>query len=138
MATETVYGSGTVKGGRLKITVIPAIASLPDGPVELVVSRRKATRSAQANAYYWGVVLEALHRLTGYEPDELHDICKAKFLPKRVAFCDGNGEVVGDYVVGGTTTRLSTNEFYDYVERIRRWAADELNCPIPSPHEDAA
>ena len=102
--------------------------------MELTLSRRRATRSPQANAYYWGVVLHALSEYTGYTVDELHDICKAKFLPKKLAISKSNGEIVDEYVLGGSTRSLNTNDFYEYVERVRQWAA-ELDCYIPDPNE---
>lgn len=76
--------------------------------------------------------MQALSQHTGYTQDEMHDISKAKFLPKTLAIADGNGEVVGEYVLGGSTRRLNTHEFYAYIERVRQWAA-ELDCDTPDP-----
>lgn len=131
--TETVIGAGEMRNGRLKIIRFPALDGLKDGPVDITVTRKRATRSAQANAYWWGVVLAALSEHTGYTRDEIHEIVKAKFLPRQLAVCDGNGEVIGEYVIGGTTTRLTTVEFGELIERVRVWAAEELGCEIPEP-----
>lgn len=110
------------------------VAQLPDGwEMELSLTRLRATRSVQANAYYWGVVLKALAEHTGYTADEMHDVCKAKFLSKHLALQNGNGEIVGEFVLGGSTRKLKTNEFYDYVEAIRQWAAANLDCDTPDP-----
>ena len=132
-----VYASGIVRNGRLKIRqsdVLGAqLAELRDGVVEIEVRRKRATRSQQANAWYWSQVVGRVAEHTGYTPDEIHDIYKAKFLPKRLAFADGNGEVKGEFVIGGTTTRLSKLEFYEYCESIREWAADTLGVVIPDP-----
>jgi hypothetical protein len=138
---DLVVASATVKDGRLFIRnrrdFDRQIAQMKDGwEMELSVSRRRATRSPQANAYYWGVVLQLLSEFTGYTVEEMHDICKAKFLPKKLAIADSNGEVVGEFVLGGSTRTLNTNEFYEYVERIRQWSA-ELDCYIPDPNEAA-
>lgn len=129
--------SATIREGKLFIRnrrdFDRQIAQMRDGAeVEVAVTRRRATRSPQANAYYWGVVMQALSQHTGYTPDEMHDICKAKLLPKKLAIADGNGEVVGEFVLGGSTRSLNTNEFYEYVERVRQWAA-ELDCDTPDP-----
>ena len=99
--------------------------------VEITIRRAFATRSAQANRYYWGVVLGYLSEHTGHTPDELHDICKAKFLPKQLAVCDHNGEIVGEYVIGGSTAGLGVEEFAAYVNAIVDWARDALGVSIP-------
>jgi hypothetical protein len=110
------------------------VAQLPDGwEMELSLTRLRSTRSLEANAYYWGVVLAILADYTGYSADELHDVCRAKFLSKQLAVCNGNGEIVGEFVLGGSTRKLTTQEFYDYVERIRVWMRDDLDCPTDDP-----
>jgi len=106
--------------------------------VEIIVRRAYATRSTKANAFYWGVVLQALAEHTGHLPEELHDILKAKFLPKALAVCDLNGELRGEYVIGGSTASLSVEEFSEYMNRIIRWAQDELGVVIPQPDSEAA
>lgn len=133
--TETALGAGVIRGGRLKITRFPALESLRDGPVDIAVTRRRATRSAVQNNFWWGVVVALLSEHTGFSPDEMHDVLKAKFLPRRLAVTDGNGEIVNEFVVGGSTTRLSTLEFGELIERVRQWAADYLGVLIPEPNE---
>lgn len=110
-----------------------ALLLWPDGPATLTVERESVTRSTQANAYYWGVVVEALADHTGYTPDETHDTLKIKFLPKAVAIRTGNGEVIAEFVIGGSTRVLKVGEFFDYVERIRQWAFEMLDVDIPPP-----
>lgn len=137
---DCVVASAKTRDGRLYIRnrreFNQMVAQIPETwELEVTIARRRATRSAQANAYYWGVVLEALSEHTGYTPEELHDVCKAKFLPKALALNNGNGEVVDEYVLGGSTRSLKTNEFHEYVEKIRRWAGADLDCYIPDPGE---
>ena len=103
----------------------------PDGPATLTVEREAATRSLEANAYYWGVVVKALADHTGYTADETHEVLKIKFLPKDVALRTGMGEVVAEFVIGGSTRTLTVGEFFDYVERIRQWAFEALDVDIP-------
>lgn len=133
---EAVIVSARVTRGRVAIRdrarYEEMVRLLGDGDVEVTIRRRRSTRSEAANNYYWGVVLESLSGHTGYTPDELHEICKAKFLPKRLAVCNGNGEIAGEYVIGGSTTKLNVLEFGDYLAAIRRWALD-LDCDIPDP-----
>lgn len=136
---DLIVATAQTKGGKLYIRNRRAfdeqIARLDDRwELEVTVTRLRATRSPQANRYYWGVVMEALSQHTGYTPEEMHELCKAQFLPRKLAVSDGNGEVVGEFVLGGSTRSLKTNEFYEYVERVRQWAA-ELDCYVPDPRE---
>lgn len=133
-AFETI---GHVRSGRLKIRrrkdLAAALRRMRDGEVLVSITRHRATRSVQQNRWYWGVIVEVLAEHTGYTPDEIHEVLKAKFLPKRIAIADGNGEVRGEFVIGGTTTRLDKVEFGEYCEAIRQWAADSLSLVIPDP-----
>jgi hypothetical protein len=110
-----------------------ALAQWVDGPVTITVEQPQATRSQQANRYYWGVVVKALSDHTGYAPTEMHDVMKAKFIPRIVALRRANGSVIGEYVIGGSTAVLFTWEFFEYVEHIRQWAFEDLDCGIPPP-----
>lgn len=101
--------------------------------VEVIIRKRRSKRSDKQNRYYWGQILELLSERTGHTPDELHEYCKARFIPKRLAICDGNGVVIDDRVVGGSTTKLNREEMADYCEDIRRWAAEDLSLVIPDP-----
>lgn len=103
--------------------------------LEVTVKRLRATRSQQANKYWWGVCLALASEHTGYAPEELHEIAKQMFIPKKLAICDGNGEVVGDYVMGGSTRTMNTAEFYAFAERFKQWCAEKLDLFIPDPNE---
>lgn len=111
------------------------VAALKDGELIYVVRRAHATRKAAANAYYWAVIVDRLCRfIEGMTPDEIHEFLKAKFLPKKAAAVDGNGRIVAEFVIGGSTTKLNGVEFYEYCDRICQWAAEEpLNLYIPPP-----
>lgn len=101
--------------------------------VELTVREQRNRRSGRQLRWYWGQILELLSEHTGYTPDELHDYCKSRFIPKRLAICDGNGVVIDERVIGGSTGKLKAGEMADYCESIRQWAAEELGVVIPDP-----
>lgn len=136
-----VVTTGRVNAGRLEMRNRQAVQAqlqrMRDGEVRITIERAHATRSAQANRYYWGVVVELLAEHTGYTPDEIHDVLKAKFLPKKLAVIDGNGEIKGEFVIGGSSARLNTIEFGEYVMQIRQWALDDLGVAIPEPGDIA-
>lgn len=106
-----------------------AMKRMRAGNVIVAVQHPTTGRSAQANRYYWGVVLAAISEHTGYEQDELHEYFKKRFNPVSVALADG------EETVGGSTSRMDVSAFHDYVERIRRFALTELNVTIPDPNE---
>lgn len=129
---------GTIQGGRIRFHdrrgFDDAIRRFRDGAeVEIEVSQRRATRSVQSNRWYWGVIVQLISEHTGYTPDELHDVLKMKFIPKRLAICNDNGEVVDEFVVGGSTRKMNSRDFSEYCENIRRWAAETLDIVIPDP-----
>lgn len=132
--SDIVVASATVRDGKLFIRNRRAfdvqVAFMQNGwQLELTLQRKRATRSIQANAYYWGVVLHLISDCTGDTPDDLHDYFKRRFNPKPLAIAQ-EGE---DAVTGGSTRDMNTNQFYEYIERIRQFAAEFLDINIPDP-----
>ena len=136
-----VVVTGYVRRGHLEIRrrkdLSATLTRMRDGEVLITITPIKATRSQLQNRYYWGVIVELLSEHTGYTPDEIHELLKAKFIPKRLALADLNGVITSEYVIGASTTKLDTQEFSDYCESIRRWAADTLGVYIPDPDTSA-
>jgi len=114
-----------------------AIRRWRDGEYTITIARKHAHRSQRANKYYWGVVIALLSEHTGIDPDDLHLYLKARFLPKKLAVCDGNGSIVDECVLGGSTSQLNVVEFYDYVQRIKQWALESLGVEIPEPDSES-
>jgi hypothetical protein len=95
------------------------------------IKRYQPNRSSHQNRYYWGVMIDLLSNHTGYEPEEMHDFLKRKFNPKEISF-----KVTGEtMIIGGSTTKMDTVDFMNYVEQIQRWALNELDVYIPDPNE---
>jgi hypothetical protein len=86
----------------------------------------KKIRSIESNNYYWGVVVHMLSQETGYEKDEMHEALKLKFL---------QWEPLEGIPTTVSTTKLSSDQFAEYIERIKRWAAIDLGVYIPSTSE---
>jgi hypothetical protein len=85
-------------------------------------------RSSPQNRYYFGVVLSLISSETGHSPEELHEIFKAKYLPVKQIKIAGKL-----YHIPGTTKELMTSEFEEYLEKIRRFAAQTFSISIPDP-----
>lgn len=132
-----------VEAGKVKLRDVRAfnrgLGQLPDGEYLLTVEKAHATRSLQANAFYWGVVIEAIARHTEQPAGDIHEFCKQQFLPKKLALADKNGEIHDDgTILGGSTTKLNKVEFYEYCEQIRAWALDFFGLDIPTPDQREA
>lgn len=127
---------GRVESGRLEIdrgALRKVLAQWEGKTVRVIVKRDRSTRTDRQNRYLWfayGVIEEG----TGQPAEDIHEIAKAAFLPKDVVLRDGSGEVHGRFVIGGSTRKLSTVEFNDYVMKLREWAQG-LNVYIPEPNE---
>ena len=48
--------------------------------VRITIEKERGTRSQKQNKYYWGVVLALIAEYMGEQPEDLHEIFKAKFL----------------------------------------------------------
>lgn len=96
----------------------------------IIIEPYRKTRSGQQNRYYWGVVIERLSNHTGFTKDEMHEVLKYKFLSFEKESRDGQ-----KFIVTRSTVSLDTKEMEDYLESVRRWAAQDLNCDIPEPNE---
>jgi hypothetical protein len=121
---------GIVKQGKLKFDVpdkfMVYLSGLEGKRFELTLEKERHARTLSQNAYYWGVVVEILRNYFGYESEEMHEALKFKFLKK---FEDS------DLVTVGSTTKLSTIEFGEYIDRIMEWAAKEYQVVIPTAGE---
>jgi len=106
------------------------LSRLEGKEIELTIRQKKSKRSLNQNSAYWGIMIEILSECEafgGYTKDEIHDALRKEFLSKI------------DPITGLTkirsTTSLNTKEFAEYYDTIQRWAAQFLNCYIPSPNE---
>ena len=103
--------------------------------VRVVLSENAKKRSCKQNAFYWGQVVAPVLDLFlewGNEADEddVHEFLKERFCssPKILMLQDGKRAPVLK-----STTKLTTLEFSDYVEKIRAWAAQyDTQIPLPS------
>nr|DAG02311.1 MAG TPA: protein NinB [Myoviridae sp. ctRci5] len=118
------------------------------GGDEIMVVRiepEEKKRTQRQNKYLWGVVYkylvdndpgyfvneetERLLHVRGIAMNEIvHEFCKAQFLPPV------DLGIGGGLRITKSTAKLNRQEFNDYVENIRRWAAEALQVFIPDPY----
>ena len=104
--------------------------------VIITVQRKRNHRSEQQNRYYWGgvvpIVCEGLNGV-GYRVSKMdtHEYLKATFLKDKLV-----NEQTGEYLETiGSTTKLTTTEFMEFIQDVQRWASEFLNVYIPDPGE---
>jgi hypothetical protein len=143
MAKNILELSCQVVNGRLPRQVSEAVGAAIrrcEGK-RIVVSLReqKRTRSNPQNRFYWGVVIPAVLDMfveagNDTNPEEVHSFLKEQVggsvCVKVLLTPDGKRRPVLR-----SSADLSTQEFEDYLERIRVWAA-EIGTIIPLPNED--
>jgi len=111
---------GKVEKGRIvldnKDRFRPYLASFEGKRIELVLRERVAREGNVPRGYYFGVVIPELTKANiGYEEYEWHDVLKEQF----------NVE---------TTKKMADKEWWEYIDRIVRWAAifHQINIPPPN------
>ena len=127
---------GTVKDGKLELRnpqIFKEELKGLFGDVTLTVAEGRGKRSNQQNKYYWSVVCGTISDHTGYTPKEVHEYYKDMFLSEKKHITIGEDE---REVETATTTRLTTKQFEEYCENIRRHASEKLHLDIPEPNEE--
>jgi len=118
-----------IKNGKINFNSIEKfnkyLLSLEGKDVTVVVKKWKKGRSNNQNRYMWGVCYKIVSEETGHTEDEIHDSLRAMFLMDKS----------GKFPIVRSSTSLTTVEFEDYLEKVRIFAAEKLNCIIPLPNE---
>lgn len=110
---------------------LTALGRCIDKSVRVRLFRQKERRTPEANNYIWGIVypdilagLKQLAEDVGELPvftdeDDLHEAMKWTFL-RRVYALPGAGELEAM----PRSSKLSKAEFSEYVDKVKRWAAE--------------
>ena len=130
---------GKVQDGKLKLydqqLFLEHVKKFEGKSVTLSLEKG-GKRSNQQNRYYWSVIIKYIVEHTGQDADDVHEYLKGKFnavefeIPRK-----DTGEVVDQARIGRTTTKMTTIEFMQYVEKIQRWASEFLGIAIPDPNQ---
>jgi hypothetical protein len=117
-----------------------AFEVLKDGRYEVTI-QSKNNRSDQQNKYYWSGLIPAVKeglKEIGYREittaEQTHELMKFMFLKKQIVN-ENTGEVLETI---GSTTKLSTTEFNEYIDRISQFAAEFLGVEIMPPNKQVA
>ena len=115
---------------------VRAMSRDADLAVTIEVKLKKRFRSDVQNAYYWGVVVAMISqrlRELGHDVDRdlTHEFLKGRFLYTELTD-PTSGEVMK---IPRKTSELATEEFMEYVEHVKQFAAETLDIYIPDPNE---
>ena len=116
---------------RDKLKLFETLKMLKKQVYIVTIEKKKEKRSLNANAYYW-VLMSILEKETGQDQDSLHDYFKTKFLQKRKVVFKQTGE---ENEVQGSTAELDSFNFFEYVDKVRAFAIQELDIYLPNPNE---
>lgn len=96
----------------------------PTKPWRIELTPHRAKRSPEQNKLLWAIYA-AIASNTGHTSEEIHEVMKAKFLPRQVV-------TVGDEEVPivGSSTKLDVKEFSEFVERVQAFASSELGIVV--------
>lgn len=104
--------------------------------VEITIRKKRKKRSLNQNNFYWGAVVPIVREGLCdvgiiMNSEEVHELLKLKCNPVEV-INNKTGEVISTM---GSTTKLTTSEFMDYLSKIKHWSREYLNIEIPEPGE---
>lgn len=110
------------------------------GSYKLTLHKAKR-RTLPQNNYYWATLVQAAFdelRNAGYdeimELDDAHEVLKTLFLTRQIP----NKETGECMPKTGSTRKLSTKEFGQYMERIAQWLAETFGRVVPAPGAQSA
>ena len=85
------------------------VSSLDEGVYDMIIMDKDFSRSHDQNSLLWGVIYKGLSDTTGYSCEELHDLCRSRWL------VDDEGDLM-------STASLSKKEFNEYIDKIINWS----------------
>jgi len=121
--------------------------------VEVLVRRKKKIRSLALNSYYWSEVVPKIQeglKQTGerlsldethdwikdffstISKEQTHDFLKDRFIEK-VTVDEDSGEIIENEM----TTKIEREAFWNYIEHIIQFAAENLEVQIYYPKEQS-
>lgn len=118
---------GTWKGDDLKGHLL----SRKPGAYQISVTPVKASTSTQQIRYYRGVVLPMIAQESGYDDDAMHEVLIQELAPKVTIKSKLDGRKRKKF--SKRSNDMTTAEFSEYVEKVRRFAATFYGINIPDP-----
>jgi hypothetical protein len=135
MAQVPTFTGVVDRDGKLHLdcpTVFKAfVSSLKNAAVDIVVQKRRQTRSQRANRYWWGVVIPSIAKELGYLPYE-HEAVHDAVVRQIVGLRPGSDPRLS---IRQSTHDMDVEDFGNLIEATVIWAATELGIVIPDPEK---
>lgn len=128
--TQTLFLEVQMGGYSNKALLEETILSFPKGKRLMVSISDRSSRTTRQNNLWW-LYMSILSKETGFYKDEIHSICKMKFL-KREKVVESTGEIL-EYTE--STSKLSKEQFGELIDRLIQFAAETFNITLPIPDE---
>lgn len=104
------------------------LSFLPTGKFTLTIKKQAKDRSINQNALMW-MWFACISDTTGNTKEEVHDAYCYMFLSRPVTM----GRRMG--VIPTGTSKLTTEEMKDFLDKVQADAANELGITLPSPDD---
>lgn len=130
-----------VKNGKLSDqagkNIAQVIRQMEGKHLLITIAEQKRPRSNNQNRYYWGVVVRYVLQMFLDAGNTIDVMQVHEYLKEHVG---GLTDIIIDPAgkrrpITRSSTRLTTQEFEEYAEKIRAWAA-EFGMIIPLPNEE--
>ena len=129
---KAIAFNGTIAGGAFlpqsEAYYRHQLSKFEGKEVQMILKPKKRVRTLPQNSYYWWC-LEIIIESQGNTPEELHEIFKSMFCPRK--FIKYKNKEIS---MPKSTAELTTVEFMDYFDRVKQEAA-ELGVILPEPNE---
>jgi len=104
-----------------------AVARNKNRAVWVTMVRVQDAHTISQQRYYFGVVVALVAEYIGESREDTHELLKAEHLPKReIELLDERR-----LTMPPSTRSLTIEQYTEYIERCRRWAAQFLGLSIP-------
>lgn len=95
-----------------------------DKSIKIEITRHREKRNNKQNNYFH-LLVEILSNELGYDPDEMKEILKFKFIRVEAKH----------WIYTKKTSELNTEAMAEFTEKIILWAWSELNITLPTPED---
>lgn len=110
--------------------ILKRITKMKSGEYLLTVTKVFPARSLDQNAYYWAVPVKVIAEYIGDDEKAADRLIRAACLSETILLPNGSAmQIVGEH------KSLTTAEFARFIDRVRVWAKNDHDVPIPAPNE---
>lgn len=108
--------------------------------VNITIEVLSKKRSLRQNRYYWVVISYIVnhfkeHGVRDIGKAHMHELMKSRFNTIDIPVYAKDGSVKRYITAPTSTSDLDSDEFAEYIDRVKQFAAEELGLNIPDPDQ---